>query len=94
MKIKKENNIAFIDAQNLHLWTQSEKWKVDFKRFRIYLRDKFKVSEVYYFLWFVTDDEQELYFKIQKAWFILVFREHSSAMKCWCRYSFWSNEKN
>jgi hypothetical protein len=37
----KEKNIAFIDAQNLHLWTQTEKWKVDFKRFRIYLKDKF-----------------------------------------------------
>lgn len=28
-----ENNIAFIDWQNLHLWTSTENWKVDFKRF-------------------------------------------------------------
>lgn len=40
-----KKNIAFIDAQNLYLWTLSEKWQVDFKRFRIYLRDKFKVEE-------------------------------------------------
>jgi hypothetical protein len=37
--MNKENNIAFIDAQNLHLWTTSEKWNIDFKRFRIYLKD-------------------------------------------------------
>lgn len=75
------NNIAYIDWQNLHLGTSSEKWKIDFNKFRIYLRDKFKVSEAYYFLWFLSDEEQELYTKIQKAWFILVFREHSSELK-------------
>jgi len=46
----KENNIAFIDAQNLHLGTQTENWKIDFKRFRIYLKDKFKINEAYFFL--------------------------------------------
>ncbi len=77
---EKENNIAFIDAQNLHLWTQTENWKVDFKRFRIYLERKFKVEEAYFFLWFVNDDNQEMYRKIQKAGFILEFREHNSNM--------------
>lgn len=77
----KLNNIAFIDWQNLHLWTTSEKWKIDFERFRTYLRDKYKVREVYFFLWFLSEDEQDLYTKLQKAWFILVFREHSSEMK-------------
>ncbi len=69
-------NIAFVDWQNLHLWTSSENWKIDFRRFRIYLKDKFKVEEVYYFLGFLSEEEQDLYTKIQKAWFILVFREH------------------
>ncbi len=45
-----ENNIAFIDWQNLHLWTSSENWKVDFKRFRIYLKEKYLINEVYLFL--------------------------------------------
>lgn len=75
-----KTNIAFIDWQNLHLWTSSEWWKVDFKRFRIYLRDKFKVEEAYLFLWFVNDDHQEMYRKIQKAGFILEFREHNTNM--------------
>lgn len=77
----KENNIAFIDAQNLHLGTSSENWKIDFKKFRIYLKDKFKVNEAYFFLWFLSDEEEDLYNRLQKAWFIVVFREHSSHLK-------------
>lgn len=73
-----KNNIAFIDGQNLHLWTSSENWKIDFKKFRIYLKDKYKVQEVYFFLWYLSEDEQDLYTRLQKSWFILVFREHSS----------------
>lgn len=78
--MKKERNIAFIDGQNLHLWTTSENWKVDFKRFRIYLKDKFKVDEACLFLGFINDDYIQMYKKIQKAWFILEFRDHSSHM--------------
>jgi uncharacterized LabA/DUF88 family protein len=80
-KIKKENNIAFIDAQNLHLWTKNAGWKVDDKKFRIFLKDKFNVNEAYFFLWFLSEDEQRLYSSLQKAWFIVVFREHSSQLK-------------
>ena len=76
-----EYNIAFIDWQNLHMWTASENWKIDFQKFRIYLKNKYKVEEVYYYLWFLDENEQELYTKLQKSWFILVFREHNSLMK-------------
>ena len=79
--MKKENNIAFIDGQNLHLWTSVENWKVDFKRFKIYLENKFKVNEVYYFLGYLDENQQELYTRLQKSWFIVVFREHNSNMK-------------
>ena len=78
--MKKERNIAFIDAQNLHLWTQTENWKINFKRFRIYLKDKFKVDEAYFFLWVIDEDNNMLYRKIQKAGFILEFRNHNSNM--------------
>ena len=75
------NNIAFIDGQNLHLWTQSENWKIDFKKFRIYLKDKFWIKEAYYFIGFLSEDQQSLYSKLQKSWFIVLFREHHSALK-------------
>lgn len=77
----KKPNLAFIDWQNLHLGTASEWWKIDFHRFRIHLKDKYKVAEAYYFLWYVDEDEQDLYKMLQQAGFIMVFREHSSNLK-------------
>jgi len=74
-------NFAFIDGQNLYLWLQSEGWAIDLDRFRIFLKDKFHVQEAYYFIWFISDKEQELYNALQKAWFIVMFREHSAGLK-------------
>lgn len=50
-KIPQENNVSFIDGQNLYMGTRSDKprWCVDLKKFRIYLRDKYKVKEAFYF---------------------------------------------
>jgi len=76
----KEKNIAYIDAQNLYLWTRAEWWQVDYARFRIYLKDKFKVQQPYYFIWYNNHKEQVLYDKLAEAWFIVVFREHSGLM--------------
>jgi len=82
-----ENIHAYIDGQNLHLGTRgTEKakqngWAIDNYKFRRYLHDKYGVKEAYYFLGFVSEDEQELYDHLQKAGFILVFREHSAALK-------------
>ena len=75
-------NQAFIDAQNLYLGTTnaSPSWKVDLKRFRIYLERKYNVSEAYYFFGIYNSDNTDLYDSIQKAGFILRFREHSPIM--------------
>lgn len=80
-KKQKERNIAFTDGQNLHLWTCSEDWKVDFLKLRVYLRDKFQVDEAYIFLGFIDDEHQNMYRKIQRSWFILEFRDNNSHMK-------------
>lgn len=37
----KENNYAFIDGQNLNLSIQDLGWKLDFRKFRIYLKEKY-----------------------------------------------------
>jgi uncharacterized LabA/DUF88 family protein len=75
-------NIAFIDGQNLHLGTRSSKkpWKVDLKKFRVYLEQKYQVHKAYYFLGFVQEANLDLYEEIQNSGFILIFREHNSAM--------------
>ena len=75
-------NQAFIDGQNLQLGTTKARpsWKVDLHRFRVYLREKYNVEEAYYFLGAVNDEYHELYERIQKAGFILTFREHHQSM--------------
>ena len=75
-------NIAFIDGQNLYMGTMScnPYWEIDLVKFRKYLEDKYKVDEAYYFLGYVQNENEELYDKIQKAGFILKFREHNPAM--------------
>ena len=83
---KKKNqrgNYAFIDGQNLYMGTAKLKvypWKINLERFRIYLEQKYHVSNAYYFLGYVQEATQELYEKIQKAGFVLIFREHNTEM--------------
>ena len=79
----KEKNYAFIDGQNLHMGTakrETDPWKIDLARFRVYLEQKYSVSNAYYFLGFVQNENQDLYEEIQKAGFILVFKQHSAVM--------------
>ena len=79
MKIS-DSNLAFIDGQNLHLGTMQNGWKIDYSKFRIYLKDKYHVSEAYYFLGYVSETQQDLYNNLQKARFIVSFKEHNPAM--------------
>jgi uncharacterized LabA/DUF88 family protein len=74
-------NLAFIDGQNLHLGTMCDGWKVDFERFRIYLRDKYKTAKAYYFIGYYRQENAELYRQIQEAGFVLVFRQHNTKMQ-------------
>jgi uncharacterized LabA/DUF88 family protein len=69
-------NIAFIDGQNLHMGTVSNNWKIDYVRFRVYLKEKYHVSEAYYFLGYLSGNEDALHRNLQKAGFILIFKEH------------------
>lgn len=79
--MKKDCNIAFIDGQNLHLGTTQNNWKVDLNKFRIYLKDKYHITEAYYFLGYVSESEQDLYNNLQKSGFIVLFKEHNPALK-------------
>ena len=81
MKKNKEVNIAFVDGQNLHLGTTQNNWKINHFKFRKYLKDKYKVGEAYYFLGYISEEEQDLYNNLQKAGFIVLFKEHSVNLK-------------
>lgn len=64
---------AFIDSQNLNLGIKYLGWKLDFKRFRIYLKDKYNVSVAYIFIGFVPTN-QDLYSYLQKSGYVLIFK--------------------
>jgi len=64
---------AFMDSQNVNLATQDCGWKLDFGRFYIYLKDKYKVSKAFLFIGYVAGNEA-LYTFLQKAGYIVVFK--------------------
>ncbi|MDP3143747.1 MAG: NYN domain-containing protein [Candidatus Omnitrophota bacterium] len=69
----KENNYAFIDSNNLNLGILSQGWKLDFARFRIYLKDKYQVGKAFLFIGYVPGNQQ-LYIFLQKTGYIVVFK--------------------
>lgn len=64
---------AFIDSQNLNLGVKSQRWDLDFARFRVYLRDKYKVRKAFLFIGYIPGN-QPLYTFLQKAGYICVFK--------------------
>ena len=69
----KQNNYAFIDGQNLYLAINELGWKLDYKRFRIYLKEKYGVENAYMFMGFLPTN-RELYNSLQTFGFVLIFK--------------------
>ena len=70
---KKLNNYAFIDSQNLNLSIRSLGWKLDFARFRVYLKEKYGVTKAFLFIGFV-EGNNDLYVSLQSAGFLCIFK--------------------
>ena len=68
-----ENNYAFIDSQNVNLAIRDQGWKLNWKRLRIYLKDKYKVDRVYIFIGFIPSNNK-IYQYLQEVWYILIFK--------------------
>ncbi|MCX6810731.1 MAG: NYN domain-containing protein [Candidatus Berkelbacteria bacterium] len=66
-------NYAFIDGQNLNLGIKELGWKLDLKKFRKYLEDKYQVKKAYYFIGYI-DGNQVLYQMLQEYGYILIFK--------------------
>jgi len=64
---------AFIDSQNLNLGTLSLGWKLDFKKFRTYLKEKYFVEKTYLFIGQIAGNEK-LYTYLQECGYILIFK--------------------
>jgi len=65
---------AFIDSQNLNLGIQSHGWKLDFRKFRVYLRDKYRVQKAFLFIGYIKKYEN-LYLKLKSYGYNLIFKE-------------------
>ena len=64
---------AFIDSQNLNLGIQDLGWKLDFGRFKTYLKDKYHVKVAYLFIGYVPGNEL-LYKYLQEMGYVCVFK--------------------
>ena len=71
--MKESKKYAFIDGQNLYLAIQGLGWKLDYKRFRVYLKEKYGIEKAYMFMGFLPSN-QELYNFLQTTGFVLVFK--------------------
>jgi len=74
---------AFIDSQNLNLGTSKNiyknrrliyrGWKLDFKKFRCYLNDKFRIKKAFLFIGYVKQN-QKLYKKLKSYGYELIYK--------------------
>jgi len=71
--LKNKNNYAFIDSKNLNLSIREQGWQLDFKRFRVYLKDKYSVTKAFIFIGYVPTNES-LYTSLQEYGYIIIFK--------------------
>jgi len=70
---KPQSNYAFIDSQNLNLGSQRMGWKVDWRKFREYLRKEHNVSHAYMFIGYMSENEQ-LYEYMHELGYLVVLK--------------------
>lgn len=69
-----EKVYAFIDNQNLYKSIRSLGWELDFARFRIFLKHKFRVSKAILFIGYIKENE-DFYTKLSQMGYYIVFKE-------------------
>ncbi len=69
-----EKVYAFIDNQNLYKGIDSLGWKLDFRRFRIFLKHRFRVSKAILFIGYLKKNES-LYKNLRKMGYSIIFKE-------------------
>ncbi len=72
--MKGKNNFAYIDGANLHKGIADLGWKLDYKRFRVWLKDKYKVETTYLFIGLISENK-DLYTRLQEMGYVLVYKE-------------------
>lgn len=65
---------AYIDSANLHKGVESLGWKLDYHKFRSWMRQKFDVADAYLFIGLMPKNAS-LYTSLQNAGYKLIFKE-------------------
>jgi uncharacterized LabA/DUF88 family protein len=68
-----KNNYAFIDNQNLNLGIQKLGWKMDWRKFRAFLKEKHGVDKAYMFIGYMPENE-DLYNQMHEAGYLVVLK--------------------
>lgn len=66
----KEGNFAFIDSQNIIQGVENLGWKLDWRRFRRYLYDKYNVTRAILFLGYVPKNIYPYYLRSLDGFFL------------------------
>lgn len=66
-------NFAFVDSQNLNLGTQRMGWKLDWRKFREYLRETYGVTQAYLFIGYMSENEA-LYEHMHELGYLIVLK--------------------
>lgn len=64
---------AFIDSQNLYLGVKAQGWELDFKRFRVYLKEKHRVKKAFLFIGYIPRN-WKLYRFFSESGYKLIFK--------------------
>ncbi|HZP55744.1 MAG TPA: NYN domain-containing protein [Candidatus Saccharimonadales bacterium] len=64
---------AFIDSQNVNVSTQKFGWKMDWRKFRRFLEDKYNVNQAYMFIGYVPE-YQDMYEFLHDAGYSIVLK--------------------
>lgn len=72
-KTNPKANYAFIDSQNLNLGVQKMGWKMDWRKFRAYLKDVYNVDKAFMFIGYLPDNEK-LYDQMHDLGFLIVLK--------------------
>jgi len=72
-KLHTPKTYAFIDSQNLNLAICDLGWRLDFKKFRVFLREKYGVEKAFLFLGFVKENKN-LYESLRRDGYELIFK--------------------
>lgn len=68
-----KQNYAFIDSQNLNLGIQKNGWKMDWRKFRAYLKKEHNVAQAYMFIGYMQEHEA-MYQQLHDAGYLIVLK--------------------